>query len=69
MLIVHYPSKKALKERIGSRLRYEETSVFGPEYRPTGSFVASNRPTMTGIKGREFFARITMRDGLIARVE
>lgn len=69
MMIVHYPSKKALKEAIGSRLKYQETSMFGPEYRSNGSFVASNRPAITGIKGREFFAKITMKDDLIYKVD
>lgn len=69
MMIVHYKSKKELREAIGSKLRYSETSMFGPEYRDNGSFIASNRPQITGIKGREFFAQITMRDGLIAGVK
>jgi hypothetical protein len=67
MLIVRYSSKKALKENIGKRLDYAETSAFGPEYRSDGIFVASNRPHITGL-GREFFAQITMKDGLIAKV-
>lgn len=68
MLIVLYPSKKVLKESIGSSLKYKETSIFGPEYKDNGSFVASNRPQITGIKGREFFAEIEMKDGLISKV-
>ena len=69
MLIFHYPSKKALKESVGQCLRYEETSVFGPEYKRDGKLTGSNRPAITGIKGREFFAEVTMKDGLIAKVE
>ena len=68
MLIVHYASKKALKESIGQRLKYSETSMFGPEYKDNGSFTASNRPMITGIKGREFFAVIEMKNGLIHSV-
>lgn len=68
-MIILYPSKKALKESIGSRLKYRETSMFGPEYKSNGSFVASNRPHITGMKGREFFAEITMKDDLIYKVE
>lgn len=30
-LMVHYPSKKALRESIGKRLVFQETSAFGPE--------------------------------------
>lgn len=69
MLIVPYVSKKELKESVGKPLRYQETSVFGPEYTPDGVVVGSNRPHITGVKGREFFASITMRDGLIQCVK
>ena len=68
MLIFHYPSKKALKECIGQPLRYEETSLFGAEYRPDGKLTGANRPHITKI-GREFFANVTMKDGKIFKVE
>jgi len=69
MLILHYTSKKSLRECIGKPLHYRETSMFGAEYKPNGNFCGSNRPQITGIKGREFFASVTMRDGLIAKVD
>ena len=68
MMIAHYTSKKSLAECIGQRLRYEETSMFGPEFKADGEFCVSNRPSITGIKGREFFATVRMADGLIAKV-
>lgn len=68
MLIFNYASKKELKGQIGSPLSFRETSMFGPEYKPNGKLVGSNRPQITGIKGREFFAEVTMRDGLITKV-
>ena len=68
MMIVLYKSKKELKENIGKRLKYQETSMFGPEYQATGYFVGSNRPHITGL-GREFFAEITMKDDLIEKVK
>lgn len=68
MMIVHYTSKKELAGHVGQCLKYTETSMFGPEYKADGSFCASNRPSITGIKGREFFATITMVDGKIAKV-
>lgn len=68
MMIALYPSKKALKEHIGQRLQYQETSMFGPEYRDNGEFAVSNRPSIAGIKGREFFATVKMADGLITGV-
>ena len=68
MLIFNYPSKKALKENIGSELRYIETSIFGEEYRRNGQLIGANRPHITG-QGREFFAQVLMTDGLIASVK
>ena len=67
-LVVKYPSKKALKENIGNRLRYIETSLFGPEYSDNGMLTVANRPYITG-QGREFFAQVWMENGLIAKVK
>ena len=64
-----YKSKKELKECIGQPLRYQETSMFGAEYKENGKFVCSNRPQITGLGGREFFAQVTMVNGLISKVE
>jgi hypothetical protein len=69
MMLFNYTSKKSMKESVGQRLNYTETSMFGPEYKPDGTFVGSNRPSITGIKGREFFAKVTMKGGLISKVE
>lgn len=68
MIIFKYPSKKALKECIGEALKYQETSVFGPEYVANGSITGANRPHITGM-GREFFATVTMENGLIKGVK
>jgi len=68
MLVFNYESKKALKESIGKPLRYIETSMFGPEYRDNGMLTGANRPHITG-KGREFFANVTMANGLIKGVK
>jgi len=68
MMIALYASKKDLKAEIGKPLNYRETSMHGAEYKPDGTFAVSNRPSITGIKGREFFAEITMKGGLIAKV-
>lgn len=67
-LVVEYPSKKVLKENVGNRLRYIETSVFGPEYKSNGMLVVANRPHITGM-GREFFAQVTMENDLIVKVK
>ena len=68
MLVFNYKSKKELKECIGQPLRYIETSLFGAEYRADGVLTGANRPHITGI-GREFFANVTMKGGLIAAVK
>jgi hypothetical protein len=68
MIIFKYPSKKELKANIGKPLKYIETSLFGPEYRPNGSLTGANRPLYTGL-GREFFAVVTMESGLIKGVK
>ena len=68
MIIFNYTSKKELKASIGKPLRYIETSIFGPEYRPDGVLTGANRPHITG-KGREFFANVTMQSGLIKGVK
>ena len=68
MLVFDYPSKKVLKENVGKRLRYHETSLFGPEYKMNGTLTGCNRPHLTGHK-REFFANVTMVNGLIKSVK
>lgn len=68
MLIFNYESKKALKESIGKPLNYIETSIFGAEYRDNGILTGANRPHITR-KGREFFANVTMSNGLIVGVK
>lgn len=67
-LVVKYPSKKVLKENVGNRLRYIETSIFGPEYKSNGTLFVANRPHLTG-QGREFFAQVTMENDLIVKVK
>lgn len=66
-LVVKYPSKKVLKEEVGKPLKYIETSLFGPEYRPDGMLTVCNRPHITHM-GREFFAQVYMVNGLIQKV-
>jgi hypothetical protein len=68
MLVFNYVSKKVLKESIGKPLNYIETSMFGAEYKTNGVLTGANRPHITG-QGREFFANVTMQDGLIKGVK
>ena len=63
MIILHYKTKKELKESIGKHLKYTETSPFGNEYLSNGSCVGTNHPK------RSWFAKVTMKNDLIAKVE
>lgn len=65
MIAALYPSKKAMREAIGKPLRYSETSMFAPEYTPNGriTFVG---PSATK---RVFYGTVTLKDGLIAKVQ
>jgi hypothetical protein len=67
-MIANYGSKKECKAHIGSELSYIETSMFGPQYKSNGILTVCNRPHITG-KGREWFGLVTMKNGLIAKVE
>ena len=60
-----YKTKKELKAAIGQPLHYEETSLFGEEYRPNGRFcVVGPSP-----RERKWFAEVTMENGLIKSVK
>ena len=68
MLILNYKSKKELKEQVGKRLDYTETSIFEPEYKSDGIIIGSNRPHSTNNKGKEFFAEVILKNNLIKKV-
>jgi len=63
MLQAVYKTKKELKESVGNRLKYIETSMFGPEYIRTGKFAVADSSAQ-----RKWFAEVTMQDDLIAKV-
>jgi len=63
MIQVFYKTKKELKEQVGKSLFYKETSFFGEEYKSNGTFnVADGSPQ------RKWFATVTMKDNVIAKV-
>jgi len=66
--IALYPTKKACKEAIGTSFKYQETSIFAPEYTSTGTITVAHRPYVTGV-GREWFGQITLKDGIITNVK
>lgn len=61
-----HATKKELKEAIGSRLHYSETSCFGPEYPVGGTGVVS----VVGPSAyqRKYFAQVTLVNGIITKV-
>ena len=62
-LILHYETKKELKKNIGQSLDYTETSIFGNEYKATGTVNGTNHPK------RSWFTKITMENNIIKKVE
>ena len=64
MMVANYKTKKALKEAIGGPLNYSETSIFGPEFRPHGSFCVVGPSAYN----RKWFAQVTMEGCLIKKV-
>jgi hypothetical protein len=64
MLAFTYKTKKELRDSIGKPLRFNETSMFGPEYRDDG--------LLTGVgphqNVRKWYANVLMVNGLIAKV-
>lgn len=64
MMAALYPTKKALKAAVGQPLRYEETSMFGEEYRADGSFCVVG----PGAYQRKWYAQVTMKEGRIQKV-
>ena len=62
LLTIGYKTKKALKESTGKRLRHLETSLFGAEYKPDGTFIVTNNT-------HSWFASVTMESGLIYKVK
>jgi hypothetical protein len=65
MLAFTYKTKKELRDSIGKPLRFNETSIFGSEYRHDG--------TLTGVGPSEYvrkwYANVVMVNGLIAKVK
>lgn len=64
MLICPYPTKKALRESVGTRLRYRETSLFGDEYKPDATLTVAG-PTVF----HKWYANVTVVRGIIRKVK
>lgn len=66
MLVARYPTKKALKASVGMKLMYQETSMFGPEYK------TNEMMTVVGPKAdvRKWYASVWVDDtGKITKVK
>lgn len=69
LLVTGYESKKMLKNSIGEKLKYRETTALRAEYKSTGTVIVAHRPALGYFnKGREFFAEVTMKNDLIVKV-
>lgn len=64
MIVAKYPNKKAIKAAIGKPLHYQETSMFGPEFKPDGD----NTFVGPGAYNRKFYGTVTCSAGVIVRV-
>ncbi len=62
MIELCYETKKKLKENKGRELDYIETSMFGYEYKSTGTITGCN-------KKRSWFANVIMQDDKIIQVK
>ena len=59
-----YPTKKSLKAAVGAEPDFEETSMFGLEFKGDGQYtVVGPHPY-----DRKWFATVTVTDGVIAKV-
>tara|TARA_R110002074_G_scaffold2140_1_gene12544 strand:+ start:225 stop:416 length:192 start_codon:yes stop_codon:yes gene_type:complete len=61
-ITVHYNTKKDLKNNVGSELDYTETNIFKDEYKENGTVIGCNFD-------RSFFAKITIKNNIIERVQ
>jgi len=62
----NYTTKKELKTNIGKSLLYNETSLFGDEYISNGEVLMVGPCAHTK---RKWFAKVTMENDLIKKVE
>ena len=61
-ITVHYNTKKELKNNVGSELDYTETNIFKDEYTENGVVIGCDI-------NRKFFAKITIKNNIIERVQ
>lgn len=64
MLVANYKTKADLKKAKGQALRFTQTSLFGPEYSPNGSFCVVGPSAYN----RKWYASVTVTNGVITKV-
>ncbi len=68
MIQLSYPTKKALKNSVGKRLMFEETSMFGNEYPASGTGEVIGVGPDAYVK-RDWYATVILDSDLIVRVK
>ena len=63
-LVARYKFKKQLKESAGKSLRFQETSIFGNEYKSDGKFAVVGPEAYQ----RNWYAEVTMANDVIKKV-
>lgn len=64
MIALLYPTKKALKDSVGQKPRYRETTMFTPEFESDGE----TRGVGPSEYERKWYATITCKGGRIVKV-
>lgn len=64
VLVAKYKYKKDLISALGQKLNYQETSLFGKEYKSNGTFCVVG----PGAYDRKWYATVTMKNNLIKKV-
>tara|TARA_X000001382_G_scaffold90131_1_gene64660 strand:- start:40 stop:231 length:192 start_codon:yes stop_codon:yes gene_type:complete len=59
---LYYKTKKELKNNVGSELDYSETNIFKDEYKENGIVIGCD-------VARKWFAKITIKNNIIERVQ
>ena len=59
---LYYKTKKELKNNVGSELDYSETNIFKDEYKENGVVIGCD-------VNRKWFAKVTIKNNLIERVQ
>jgi hypothetical protein len=63
-LVARYKFKKQLKESVGKSLKFQETSIFGSEYKSDGKFAVVGPAAYQ----RSWYAEVTMENDVIKKV-